>query len=338
MHKKLLLLVLCALVFRATAQNVPAPQPATLQPETPEAQLKLGNDYLDKKDYASAMTWFRQAAERRNPAAQTNIGWLYQNGFGVKQDYTEAMNWYRKAANQGNAPAQNNIGWLYQHGWGVKQDYSEAANWYSTAAEQGNVKSQVRLGSLFQRGLGVEQSYLEAMAWYSRAAENGDSEAQNEIGDLYRQGLGVTQDYAKAMTWYRKAADQGYGQAESNIASLYAHGLGVPQDQAEADAWSKKASEHILMPGGIRPPHVIYSPDPEYSKKALKAKFQGTCVLWLIVGADGNPRDIKVERPLGKGLDEKAIEAVKKWRFEPGTKDGAPVATQIEVEVTFRLY
>jgi periplasmic protein TonB len=90
--------------------------------------------------------------------------------------------------------------------------------------------------------------------------------------------------------------------------------------------------------GGVSAPRAVYSPDPEYSEEARKAKFQGTCVLWLIVGPDGRARDIKVYRSLGLGLDEKAIEAVKTWRFEPGMKDGKPVATQVNVEVTFHLY
>ena len=90
--------------------------------------------------------------------------------------------------------------------------------------------------------------------------------------------------------------------------------------------------------GGVSAPRVIYQPDPEYSEEARKAKYQGTCVLWLIVGPDGRPRDIKVSRTLGLGLDEKAVEAVKSWRFEPAMKDGKPVAVQINVEVSFRLY
>jgi TonB family protein len=90
--------------------------------------------------------------------------------------------------------------------------------------------------------------------------------------------------------------------------------------------------------GGVSAPKVLYQPDPEYSEEARKAKYQGTCVLWLIVGPDGKPRDIKVARNLGMGLDEKAIEAVKQWKFEPAMKDGRPVAVQINVEVSFRLY
>jgi periplasmic protein TonB len=90
--------------------------------------------------------------------------------------------------------------------------------------------------------------------------------------------------------------------------------------------------------GGVSAPKLIYQPDPEYSEEARKAKFQGTCVLWVVVGPDGKPRDIRVARTLGLGLDEKALEAVKSWRFEPARKDGKPVAVSINVEVDFRLY
>lgn len=90
--------------------------------------------------------------------------------------------------------------------------------------------------------------------------------------------------------------------------------------------------------GGVSAPRAIYSPDPEYSEEARKAKYQGVCVLWLVVGADGRPQQVRVTRSLGLGLDEKAIEAVKTWKFEPAQKDGHPVSVQINVEVSFRLY
>jgi len=90
--------------------------------------------------------------------------------------------------------------------------------------------------------------------------------------------------------------------------------------------------------GGVSAPRPVFTPDPEYSEEARKAKYQGTCVLWLIVGPDGKTRDIRVMQTLGLGLDEKAIEAVKQWKFEPAMKDGNPVAVQVNVEVTFRLF
>ena len=90
--------------------------------------------------------------------------------------------------------------------------------------------------------------------------------------------------------------------------------------------------------GGVTAPRAIYKPDPEYSEEARKAKYQGTVILGLVVDASGRPRGLKVERGLGMGLDEKALEAVRTWKFEPAEKDGKPVAVAISVEVEFRLF
>jgi TonB family protein len=90
--------------------------------------------------------------------------------------------------------------------------------------------------------------------------------------------------------------------------------------------------------GGISAPTAISSPDPQYTEEARRAKKQGTCTLWLIVDSAGRPRDIRVVRGLGFGLDEKALEAVRNWRFQPALKDGKPVDVQISVEVEFHLY
>ena len=72
--------------------------------------------------------------------------------------------------------------------------------------------------------------------------------------------------------------------------------------------------------------------------KPKKERFIGAWHLVSIVGPDGKPRDIKLSRSLGLGLDEKAIQAVNQWKFEPALKDGKPVAVAINVEVQFRLY
>ena len=90
--------------------------------------------------------------------------------------------------------------------------------------------------------------------------------------------------------------------------------------------------------GGVSAPRVLENPSPDYSEEARKAKYQGTVVLWLIVDSNGKPRDVKVARSLGMGLDQKAIEAVRQWKFQPAMKDGTPVAVQINVEVNFHLY
>jgi periplasmic protein TonB len=89
--------------------------------------------------------------------------------------------------------------------------------------------------------------------------------------------------------------------------------------------------------GGVSPPSILYKVEPEYSEEARKAKFQGTVLLFVVVDEKGLPRDIKILRPLGLGLDQKAVEAVEKWKFSPGKKDGKPVAVQAQIEVNFRL-
>ena len=91
--------------------------------------------------------------------------------------------------------------------------------------------------------------------------------------------------------------------------------------------------------GRISAPVAISSPDPEFSDEARRAKYQGVCVVSLIVDAQGNPQNIHVVRTLGMGLDEKAIEAVQKWKFKPAMKDGrTPVPVMITVQIDFHLY
>ena len=89
--------------------------------------------------------------------------------------------------------------------------------------------------------------------------------------------------------------------------------------------------------GGVSAPSVLRKVEPEYSEEARQAKFQGTVILSVVVDERGNARDIRVLQPLGLGLDQKAVEAVEKWKFRAGMKDGRPVAVQAIIEVNFRL-
>lgn len=89
--------------------------------------------------------------------------------------------------------------------------------------------------------------------------------------------------------------------------------------------------------GDVAAPILLSKTEPEYSEEARKAKYSGIVLLTIVVDQNGLPRDIRVVRPLGLGLDEKAIEAVRHWRFRPGMKSGKPVAVQAQVEVSFRL-
>jgi len=91
--------------------------------------------------------------------------------------------------------------------------------------------------------------------------------------------------------------------------------------------------------GGVSAPVPIFTPEAEFSDEARRAKYQGVCLVSLIVDAQGNPQNVHVVRPLGMGLDEKALEAVRKYKFKPAMKDGrTPVPVLMSIEVNFRLY
>jgi TonB family protein len=127
--------------------------------------------------------------------------------------------------------------------------------------------------------------------------------------------------------------------SDGGIGAGNAGGVGVGNGPGVGHGWGGGAGGGpYRFGGGVSAPRAIYDPDPEYSEEARKAKYQGVVVLWVVVGADGSAKDIHVSRSLGMGLDEKAIEAVRRWRFEPGMKDGRPVAVQLNIEVTFHLY
>jgi protein TonB len=91
--------------------------------------------------------------------------------------------------------------------------------------------------------------------------------------------------------------------------------------------------------GRVSPPVALNTVEAEFSDEARRAKYQGVVLISLIVDTNGNPQNPRVIRPLGMGLDEKALEAVKKYKFKPAMKDGkTPVPVMITVEVNFRLY
>jgi TonB family protein len=126
-----------------------------------------------------------------------------------------------------------------------------------------------------------------------------------------------------------------------------------PQDFAEIPGVSTKAEESskseeatagplrerpFRRGSGVSPPKIISQKDPEFSEPARRAKYQGNALLSIVVDETGQPQKIKIVRPLGMGLDRKAVDAVSNWRFNSGMKDGEPAAVEIAVEVNFHLY
>jgi TonB family protein len=105
-----------------------------------------------------------------------------------------------------------------------------------------------------------------------------------------------------------------------------------------SDNTSPLGPVYAIGKDGVTNPQSVYAPDPAFSEEARRAKYQGTAILSVVVDKEGNVSRIRLERPLGMGLDENAMEKLKTWRFKPGTYNGQPVAVAMNVEVSFNLY
>ena len=90
--------------------------------------------------------------------------------------------------------------------------------------------------------------------------------------------------------------------------------------------------------GGVSSPVLLVHPDPEFSEEARKAKFQGNVMVRLVVDPQGMPRNVRVTQGVGMGLDEKAMEAVRQYRFRPAMEGGKAVAVELNVEVEFQIF
>jgi TonB family protein len=112
-----------------------------------------------------------------------------------------------------------------------------------------------------------------------------------------------------------------------------------PESEQAADSEAKLSEGPAFRPRkDVIPPKPVFAPDPAFSEQARNANYQGTIVLLLLVDKTGQVRNIRIARPLGMGLDQKAVDAVSKWRFSPAKKDGEPVDYEMVVEVDFHLY
>jgi protein TonB len=133
-------------------------------------------------------------------------------------------------------------------------------------------------------------------------------------------------------------ASQGPGSA-SGFGSGSHGGIGPGDGNGYGPGFDGNYGGGVMHVGkGVSEPQLIYSVDPEFSDEARRAKYQGVCIVSVIVDVHGNPHHVRVARSLGMGLDEKAVEAVRQYRFKPAYYQGHPVAVEMDVVVNFRIY
>ena len=128
------------------------------------------------------------------------------------------------------------------------------------------------------------------------------------------------------------------GQGVNGLGDGKNGGVGQGDGTGYHDGQGGGTNGNVYAPGGeVSTPILIAKYEPEYSDEARRAKLSGSVLLSVVVDENGIPRNIRIVRSLGLGLDQRAIDAVTRWRFRPGLRHGKPVAVQAAVEVIFRL-
>jgi TonB family protein len=113
---------------------------------------------------------------------------------------------------------------------------------------------------------------------------------------------------------------------------------GPCQPQASTATVPFDTCKYLSVGPGIRPPRGASIVDPKYTDAARKAKINGSVIVAVAISEEGGVGDVKIVRPLGYGLDQNAMDAARQSKFMPATKDGKPIAVQLNMEMTFKLY
>ena len=112
----------------------------------------------------------------------------------------------------------------------------------------------------------------------------------------------------------------------------------VPGTQAAPPLSPGQMAQGTTPGDGTRPPALLAARNPTYTEEARQNKVSGDVVIALTVDEHGLPQDVRVKRGLGSGLDEKAVEAVRQYKFRPAMRDGVPVATHLLINVNFKIF
>ena len=144
--------------------------------------------------------------------------------------------------------------------------------------------------------------------------------------------LGMTQSPQIALASQGKGSGSGFGQG---LGGGIGAGRGIGAGPGSGGGYGGGL---MSVGGGVSAPQVIHSVQPEFTDDARRANYQGNVSVQLIVDSEGNPQNVRLVGHLGMGLDEKAIEAVKQYRFRPAMYQGHPVAVQILIDVDFHLH
>ena len=226
------------------------------------AAYKEGRAYLygrgAEQDYARAYEILKAEADRGNPLALYDVGFMHLNGLHVEMDAAGAQEWFARAykafrqeeQRENNAYLQYRIGKMHRAGCGVDPDDALAAEWFRKSAGQGNQFAEYSLGTMYYAGKGVEQDYGQAFRLFKASAAQGNVFALYELGRMYEKGAGIPADarnadlsYGAAYQGFLSLADKtGDDKILYRLGKMCRAGKGTPADENRAIRYFEEAA------------------------------------------------------------------------------------------------
>eukprot|EP01124_Arcella_intermedia_P000862 TRINITY_DN10454_c0_g1_i1.p1 TRINITY_DN10454_c0_g1~~TRINITY_DN10454_c0_g1_i1.p1 ORF type:complete len:379 (-),score=69.87 TRINITY_DN10454_c0_g1_i1:20-1156(-) len=202
------------------------------------------NDSLSAQYFEAALNSL-EPLRLTSSIAMCDLGYMYENGFGVSKDKIQAFTYYQNSASLGYPRAQFNCGYMHHYGQGTPLNYKTAVQYYQLAANSGFPLGQYNLGFMHQHGYGIPRSLQETIKYYLLSAEQGYPRAQYMLGFLHKSGsFGSNEEQNKAnkLKYYTLAAHNGHGNASEELAKCYEKGDGTNQDFNRAVYYRLRAS------------------------------------------------------------------------------------------------
>ncbi|MCX7112836.1 MAG: tetratricopeptide repeat protein [Proteobacteria bacterium] len=212
-----------------------------------QQKLSQAQKFMNTGNYKEALEVFQNIAENTASSfAEFQIGWIYQNGFGVKPSCQEAARWYTHSANQGSSPSLNNLYTIYYDGCpDLASNRKLALQYLEKSAQLGNSRAQSNLSRIYRDGKDVEANPYQAYDLAKKSADQGDITGLMALSDYYSKGLGVPVNLQKSFDFLNRAAtievenfDLGNRQeARFLLAKMFHDGTGTPPNNAIAYKW-----------------------------------------------------------------------------------------------------
>ena len=244
--------------LRALQQSEESQAAAQVKAERQELFDIMARAYeaYKNQNYSQARTMWKSAADKGDPMAMHNIGWLHESAKLGENDYYEAVAWYEKAAALQLPEAYMRLGDHYYQGYHLTKSYEKARDYYLKAARQGMPEAMYSAGAALVN-LGHQDAGYD---WIYKAAEKDYPKALLHLGYAHDEGKGplfgevegqVEQSYSLAKSYYTKLANMGDPQGMFYLGMLYRMGNGVPKSEDMAQHWFLKAARLGGMSGKI---------------------------------------------------------------------------------------